>query len=135
VPAEDHVYQFDGAGFVGFHIIDGDGLNTREYAKRAAQRTLTGYLDEEGICFVIDNVKRGLSDVIVDYGGLRVRRSELDEVFRARTFGQHPTTDFVYRRRTESCRRKDQQGPRSAMGPPADRFDEMYVPLFDQESP
>jgi hypothetical protein len=109
VPPDGRIYQFDGAGFVGFFagraVIDGDGLvNTYAYAERARRGALAGYLDEEDVCYVIDNVDRRGSDVLVDHGGLIVRRSELEEVLRTRTYGQHPTTDFVlYRRRTASC--------------------------------
>jgi hypothetical protein len=109
VPSNARIYQVDGTGFVGFFsgrtVVDGDGLvNTIEYTTRARRGGLAGYLDEEGICFVIDNVNRGASDVIVNYGGLMVRRGDIKEVLRTKTYGQHPTTDFVlYRRRTEGC--------------------------------
>jgi hypothetical protein len=109
VPPDGRIYQVDGAGFVGFfsgrHVINGDGLvNTYEYADRARRGALGGYLDEEGICFVVDNVDRGGSDIIVNFGGLVIRQADVDEVLRTRTYGQHPTTDFVlYRRRSATC--------------------------------
>ena len=58
-------------------MTDGDGLvNTYDYALPANRGALAGYLDEEGICFVIDNVNRGAFDVIVNYGGLIVPNSD-----------------------------------------------------------
>lgn len=108
VPPGERIYQVDGSGFVGFfsgrHVINGDGLvNTYEYAERARRGALGGYLDEQDICFVVDNINRGGADVIVDFGGLVIRQADVEEVLRT-TSGQHPTADFVlYRRRSESC--------------------------------
>ncbi len=62
------------------------------------------YLDEENVCFIIDNISHAASDVVINYGGLIVRKTQLKEVLRTRTAGQHPATDFkLYRRLTPAC--------------------------------
>lgn len=103
VPRGGRIYQIDGSGFTGYFarraVVNGDGLvNSYEYARRMRAGRLAGYLDEQGICYLITN--RALQGgTLVDFGGLRVRAAESVEIARSRTFGLFPTTDFVLHRR------------------------------------
>ena len=111
---QDHVseggriYQIDGAGFTGFFsgraVVDGDGLvNSYEYARRMREGRLAGILDEQQICYVITN-RRAADGRLVDFGGLVVTESDVEEVFRTSTYGRFPTTDFVlFRRLAPMC--------------------------------
>jgi len=107
VPRDGRIYQIDGSGFTGYFsertVVNGDGLvNSHEYARRLRAGQLAGYLDEEGICFIVSN--RAHEDRIVDIGGLVVSSVDVDEVFRTQAWGRFPTTDFIlYRLRRERC--------------------------------
>jgi hypothetical protein len=75
VPEGEPIYQVDGSGYIGFFserpIVNGDGLvNTHRYAERMKAGQLAGYLDEEGISFIITN--RADLTHVVDHGGLVV---------------------------------------------------------------
>lgn len=104
VPPDGRIYQIDGSGFTGFFsgrsVVNGDGLvNTYDYARRVRDGQLAGYLDEQGICYLITN-RAPSSHVLVDQGGLVVTTEEVEEVLRTPTYGAFATTDFVlYRRR------------------------------------
>jgi hypothetical protein len=112
VPPDARIYQIDGSGFTGFFsgraVVNGDGLvNTYEYARRARQGRLAGYLDERGICYVITNVALS-GPVLVDFGGLVVTNDDVEEVLRTRTYGAFQTTDFVlHRRRAPPCAERE----------------------------
>ena len=108
MPDHERIYQIDGSGFTGYFsdrsLMNGDGLmNSYEYARRLADGTLAGILNEQGVCYIITNTAPA-SDALVDVGGLVVTRDDVHEVFRTRTYGRYPTTDFVlYRRTVRSC--------------------------------
>ena len=108
VPEGGRIYQIDGAGFTGFFserpVVDGDGLvNSYEYARRMREGRLAGILDEQQICYVITN-RRAADGRLVDFGGLVVTESDVEEVFRTSTYGRFPTTDFVlFRRLAPAC--------------------------------
>jgi hypothetical protein len=108
VPATERIYQIDGSGFTGYFsersVVNGDGLvNSYEYADRLAANSLAGVLDEQRICYIVTN-RAPTGDDIIALGGLVVSREEVVEVFRSRTYGSYPTTDFIlYRRDTAGC--------------------------------
>lgn len=114
VPSDGRIYQIDGSGFTGYFsrrtVVNGDGLvNSYEYARRLQAGQLAGYLDEQEICFIITNRQRD-DDRIVDFGGLVVTSGDVEEVFRTRTWGRFPTTDFrLHRLRLERCRSEPQR--------------------------
>jgi hypothetical protein len=105
VPPGSPIYQIDGSGYIGFFserpIVNGDGLvNTHEYAARTREGRLAGYLDEEGIEYIITN-RVLTSPAIVDRGGLVVLAHEVDELARKRGPVVYPYTNFrLFRRRS-----------------------------------
>ncbi len=108
VPLGGRIYQIDGAGYTGYFsertIVNGDGLvNSYVYAQRIRQARLAGFLDEQGICFIITNTDIGNGDVL-SYAGLVTGLEEVEMLDRSTAYGKFPTTDFVlYRRRTPRC--------------------------------
>lgn len=111
VPENEPVFQYDASGFTGYFserkIINGDGLvNTHSYARRLVDRKLGGYLEENDICYIVDNYK--LSDrPIVDIGGLVVKRDELELIFGERDKCPYPMTCFsLYKIKTNRCRER-----------------------------
>lgn len=108
VPENELVFQYDASGFTGYfserRVINGDGLvNTHEYARRLVNGKLEGYLEENDICYIIDNYK--ISDrPIVDVGGLIVKRDELELIFGERDKCPYPMTCFsLYKLRSGRC--------------------------------
>lgn len=111
VPENEPVFQYDASGFTGYFserkIINGDGLvNTHSYARMLVDRKLGGYLEENDICYIIDNYK--LSDrPIVDIGGLVVKKDELELIFGERDKCPYPMTCFsLYKIKTNRCRER-----------------------------
>jgi len=101
VPPAGRLYQVDGSGFVGYWIerplLNGDGLvNTYAYARRMKAHRLAGYLDEQGICYVITDAPLG-ERYLVRRGGLEVERSDAVELLRSTAFGwsRNPNAHFV----------------------------------------
>ena len=102
VPATEPIYQVDGAGYTGFfterRVVNGDGLvNTHEYARRLLANDLAGYLDEEGISYIITNRRR--RSPVVEIGGLVVETSEVEELARKPGDSVNRFTNFVLYRR------------------------------------
>lgn len=106
VPRGARIYQVDGSGFVGFFsersVIDGDGLvNDYAYARRLRDGDLAGYLEEQGVCYVVTDTPHG--DHVVDLAGLVLTRADVDLLFaverRAFTWGQFA----LYRLRAPRC--------------------------------
>jgi len=76
VPPGEPVYQIDASGWVGWfserNVVDGDGLvNDHAYVRRLLGGKLAGYLREERIHYIVQNVypRDGL---LIDQGGLIV---------------------------------------------------------------
>ena len=104
VPRDEPIFQVDGSGYTGYfsgrRIVNGDGLvNTHAYLRRLRAGALAGYLDEEGISYIIGN--RAGDGPVVDVGGLVVERGEVEELARLRGDAPSPYTHFVLYRRTE----------------------------------
>lgn len=108
VPAGEAIYQVDGSGRTGFYsgrpVVNGDGLvNDHRYARRMMDGSLAGYLDEEGICYLIVN-RPGDTDPLIDRGGLVVTRAEVVELLRSGATGRTKQVNYtLYRRTTEGC--------------------------------
>lgn len=90
---EGRIYQVDGSGFTGYwlrrHLINGDGLvNTYEYAERLKKNQLSGYFEEQGICYVVTDAPLKESEkYIVRNGGLKLRRARGEELLRSEAYG------------------------------------------------
>lgn len=108
VPPGEAIYQVDGSGRTGFYsgrpVVNGDGLvNDHRYARRMMSGDLAGYLDEEGICYLIVN-RPGDADPLIDRGGLVVTRSEVEERARSGASGRTKQVNYtLYRRTTDGC--------------------------------
>lgn len=81
VPAGAPIFMIDGSGYVGWlagrPIVNGDGLvNSQEYAHRLLRGELRGYLEESGIRYFVTNKSAADAPVLIDIGGLVVRRQE-----------------------------------------------------------
>ncbi|HNW82398.1 MAG TPA: hypothetical protein PKG52_05830, partial [bacterium] len=110
VRADEPVFQVDASGFTGYFseriIINGDGLvNSHTYTERILSNELSGYLEENDICYIIDNYK--ISDrPIVDIGGLKVKRNELLLIYGNRQDCSYSMTCFsLYKLSRENCKR------------------------------
>ena len=84
VPEHEPVFQIDASGWVGWfssrHIVNGDGLvNDHAYAKRLRERRLEGYLQEEGIRYIVHNLYPR-DGVLIDISGLRVPMDSVEAV-------------------------------------------------------
>jgi hypothetical protein len=76
VPEDEPVFQIDASGWVGWFsrrpVVDGDGLmNDHAYARRLRENRLGGYLKDEGIRYIVQNLYPR-DNVLIDLGGLRV---------------------------------------------------------------
>lgn len=83
------VYMIDSSGFMGYfsqsHIINGDGLvNDYQYAARLKNSDLKNYLVENKIDYVITNEAPPSPDYLIDFRGLRVPTSSVQEVLSSR---------------------------------------------------
>lgn len=81
VPAGAPIFMVDGSGFVGWSanrpIVNGDGLvNSHSYARRLLDGRLECYLTESGIRFFITDTLPADAPVLIDIGGLVVRRGD-----------------------------------------------------------
>ncbi|BBX70978.1 hypothetical protein [Mycolicibacterium psychrotolerans] len=81
VPEGAPIFMVDGSGYVGWssnrQIVNGDGLvNSHSYAKRLVAGELDGYLRERGIRYFITNTRAADAPVLIDTGGLVVRRDD-----------------------------------------------------------
>jgi hypothetical protein len=88
VPPGELVYEIDASGFPGFWsrrgIVNGDGLvNSYEYARRLTSNQLNGYLEEQGICYVIVTGRVVSQEVgqLLDFHGLRLQTSDLRPMY------------------------------------------------------
>ena len=84
VPQNESVFQVDASGWVGWfsrrHVVDGDGLvNDHAYARRLRENQLGGYLNDEGIHYIVQNLYPR-NGVLVDLAGLRVPMDSVDAV-------------------------------------------------------
>ena len=84
VPEGEPVFQIDASGWVGWfsarHVVDGDGLvNDHAYARRLRENQLAGYLHDEGIRYIVQNLYPR-DNVLVSLGGLRVPMEAVDVV-------------------------------------------------------
>ncbi len=108
VPPGGRIFQVDGSGYTGFFsersVVNGDGLvSSYAYAQRLRQARLAGFLDEQGICYIITNTDIG-DGAVLNHAGLVIGMEEVEVLDRSTAYGKFPTTDFVlYRRRTPWC--------------------------------
>jgi hypothetical protein len=84
VPENEPVFQIDASGWVSWfsmrRVIDGDGLvNDHAYAKRMRENQLGGYLHDEGIHYIIENLYPR-ENSLLDLAGLRVPMESVDVV-------------------------------------------------------
>lgn len=84
VPENEPVFQIDASGWVGWfsgrHMVNGDGLvNDHAYARRLRERRLGGYLQEEGIRYIVHNLYPR-DNILIDLAGLRVPMESVDVV-------------------------------------------------------
>jgi hypothetical protein len=84
VPENEPVFQIDASGWVGWfssrQVVNGDGLvNDHAYARRLRERRLGGYLEEEGIRYIVHNL-HPRDNVLIDIAGLRVPMESVDVV-------------------------------------------------------
>lgn len=84
VPENEPVFQIDATGWVGWfsrrRVIDGDGLvNDHAYARRLRENELAGYLHDENIRYIVQNLYPR-DNVLVDLAGLRVPMEAVDVV-------------------------------------------------------
>jgi hypothetical protein len=112
VPAGDRIYQIDGSGFVGYFgsrtLINGDGLvNSYDYARRLLAKTLTGYLEEMGICYIVTNSTEPPDTddaAVIRIGGMTVRGREVEHIYARSDPNINPYTKFnLYRLRRADC--------------------------------
>jgi hypothetical protein len=84
VPEDEPVFQIDASGWVGWfsgrHVVDGDGLvNDHAYASRLHANQLGGYLHDEGIRYIVQNLYPR-DNILIDIAGLRVPMESVDVV-------------------------------------------------------
>jgi hypothetical protein len=82
VPFGEPIYQIDASGWVGWFsgrkVVNGDGLvNDHAYARRLGAGTLSGYLREEQIRYVIHNIHPE-DGLLFEQGGLSVRLDSVE---------------------------------------------------------
>jgi hypothetical protein len=105
VPEGAAIFQEDGSGYIGFFsdrpVVNGDGfVNSHRYAQRLRAGQLAGYLDEEGIQFIVTNRPTAAGGLVVNRGGLVVSADELDELARKRGASVNSYTNFrLFRRK------------------------------------
>jgi len=112
VPAGEAIYQEDGSGRTGVYsgraVVNGDGLvNDYRYARRLMGGDLAGYLDEEGICYLIVNRAShpAPGEPLVDQGGLVVLPDQVVELTRSGAHGRTGQVNYtLYRRLDPDCR-------------------------------
>ena len=80
VPPGARIYTYDNPGFLGFFsgfdVVDGDGLvNDFAYARRLRRGGLAGYLDDEGICYVV--MADADARPVLDLAGLVLREEDV----------------------------------------------------------
>lgn len=81
ISPETLIFQIDGTGFIGYFtersVINGDGLvNTHEFAGRLREDDLAGYLDENGVEYLIHN-SYPVHDKLITHHGLVVRSEDV----------------------------------------------------------
>lgn len=88
VPHEEKIFEIDASGFPGYFseraVINGDGLvNTYDYARRLTTDQLAGYLQEEGICWVIMTGRMAPqnSSLLLAYHGLQVEKAHAEPIY------------------------------------------------------
>lgn len=110
VPEGEVLFQVDASGFTGYFsqrkVVNGDGLvNTHAFSNRMFAGKLDGYLEENDICFVIDNYSRKEKPV-VDVGGIHITRDDVELVTGERSDCSYPMTCFsLYRLKAERCKK------------------------------
>ncbi|NQT36346.1 MAG: hypothetical protein HQ581_02590, partial [Planctomycetes bacterium] len=87
VPEGEPIYQVDGSGFPGFFadrpIVNGDGLvNSYDYVERLRADRLAGYLQENGIRYVMTN-SPVTGETLIDNHGLIVARADAEKIAEA----------------------------------------------------
>src|SRR5437667_292429 len=73
----------DASGWVGWfsgrQVVNGDGLvNDHDYARRLSERRLAGYLKEQGIRYIVQNLYPENGMLIGDCGGLTVSMDSVE---------------------------------------------------------
>lgn len=77
-------FKFDASGWIGWfsrrRVVDGDGLvNDHAYARRLRENRLGGYLHDEGIRYIVQNLYPR-NNILVDIAGLRVPMESVEVV-------------------------------------------------------
>jgi hypothetical protein len=103
VPIDEAIFTYNHPGYLGFfsdrNVVDGDGLvNDHAYAERLRGGRLAGYLDEEGLCWIVSS--EADERPILDLGGLVVEEAEAVVVLRRHVSSQ---ADYALYRRM-ACR-------------------------------
>ena len=85
VPRDEPIFQMDASGWVGWfserHVVNGDGLvNDHEYARRLSEGKLAGYLHEQGIHYIVQNLYPENGMLIDDCGGLTVSMDSVETI-------------------------------------------------------
>ena len=83
VPPDEPIFQMDASGWVGWfsvrQVVNGDGLvNDHDYARRLSERRLAGYLKEQGIRYIVQNLYPENGMLIGDCGGLTVSMDSVE---------------------------------------------------------
>jgi len=88
VPQDGRIYEIDASGFPGYwsdrSVTNGDGLvNSYTYARQLASGQLEGYLEKEGICWLIvtGRVVDRSPGMVLNFNGLAVRASEVETLY------------------------------------------------------
>jgi hypothetical protein len=103
VPPGEPIYQVDGSGYIGFFserpVVNGDGfVNTHAYAERLKEGRLAGYLDEEGIDYIVTNHPDTADPV--NFQGLIVTSEAVEEIASKRGPAVNRFTSFrLFRRK------------------------------------
>jgi hypothetical protein len=93
----------DGSGYIGFFserpVVNGDGfVNTHAYAERLKEGRLAGYLDEEGIDYIVTNHPDTADPV--NFQGLIVTSEAVEEIASKRGPAVNRFTSFrLFRRK------------------------------------